>query len=73
MNLIEQAFEKAIRLQNKSEKVREKNIEERKTKGWLERRRKRVVEFSKTHSGKFGITMDNGITILYENGKEVSA
>ena len=73
MNLIEQAFEKAIRLQNKSEKVREKNIEERKTKGWLERRIKRVIEFSKTHEGQFGITIDNGITILYENGKEVSA
>ena len=71
MNLIEQAFEKAIRLQNKSEKVREKNIEERKTKGWSERRIKRVIEFTKKHKGQVGITMDNGETILYENGKRI--
>ena len=69
MNLIEQTFEKAIRLQNESQAKREK--EKRKTKGWLERRIKRVVEFTKKHKGQVGITMENGETILYENGKRI--
>ena len=72
MNLIEQAFEKAIRLQNESQAKREKDMEKRKTKGWLERRIKRVIEFTKKHKGQqVGITMDNGETILYENGKRI--
>ena len=71
MNLIEQAFEKAIRLQNERQAKREKDMEKRKTKGWLERRIKRVIEFTKKHKGQVGITMDNGETILYENGKRI--
>ena len=71
MNLIEKAFQQAIRLQNESTANRQKDMDDRKTKGWLERRLKRVIEFSKTHSGQFGITMENGETILYENGLEI--